>query len=150
MDNSFVSSSFSNEAARTKKIGLDRSKNDKRKIQSIKNIIKLIKINKIAGVDEVGRGCLAGPVFAAAVILNKNNTKGLLLKGYLEDDFWFHDQDSWQVNKVNFPEFEGEIGGCTYVYTPEWNTCSMFIKHTSKHVVKYVVVFLELKKVCLS
>ena len=30
------------------------------------------KTNKIAGVDEVGRGCLAGPVFAAAVILNKN------------------------------------------------------------------------------
>jgi len=25
-----------------------------------------------AGVDEVGRGCLAGPVFAAAVILNNN------------------------------------------------------------------------------
>ena len=30
------------------------------------------KINKMAGVDEVGRGCLAGPVFAAAVILNNN------------------------------------------------------------------------------
>ena len=30
----------------------------------------MIKISKIAGVDEVGRGCLAGPVFAAAVILN--------------------------------------------------------------------------------
>ena len=28
--------------------------------------------NLIAGVDEVGRGCLAGPVFAAAVILNNN------------------------------------------------------------------------------
>ena len=26
----------------------------------------------IAGVDEVGRGCLAGPVFSAAVILNNN------------------------------------------------------------------------------
>ena len=26
----------------------------------------------MAGVDEVGRGCLAGPVFAAAVILNKS------------------------------------------------------------------------------
>jgi len=36
----------------------------------------LQKIIKIAGVDEVGRGCLAGPVFAAAVILNKKiNTK---------------------------------------------------------------------------
>jgi len=32
----------------------------------------LFKIDKIAGVDEVGRGCLAGPVFAAAVILNNN------------------------------------------------------------------------------
>ncbi len=29
----------------------------------------MYKLNKIAGVDEVGRGCLAGPVFAAAVIL---------------------------------------------------------------------------------
>ena len=28
--------------------------------------------SKISGVDEVGRGCLAGPVFAAAVILSKN------------------------------------------------------------------------------
>lgn len=28
--------------------------------------------HKLAGVDEVGRGCLAGPVFAAAVILRKN------------------------------------------------------------------------------
>jgi len=34
--------------------------------------------NLIAGVDEVGRGCLAGPVFAAAVILNnKINTKDI-------------------------------------------------------------------------
>tara|TARA_B100000700_G_C14971120_1_gene821439 strand:+ start:733 stop:1308 length:576 start_codon:yes stop_codon:yes gene_type:complete len=32
----------------------------------------------LAGVDEVGRGCLAGPVFAAAVILNNNiNTKDI-------------------------------------------------------------------------
>jgi len=39
----------------------------------------LLKIKiKIAGVDEVGRGCLAGPVFSAAVILNKNiNTKDI-------------------------------------------------------------------------
>jgi len=31
----------------------------------------LKKKNRIVGVDEVGRGCLAGPVFAAAVILDK-------------------------------------------------------------------------------
>jgi len=38
----------------------------------------LYRKNKIAGVDEVGRGCLAGPVFAAAVILHKKiNTKNI-------------------------------------------------------------------------
>ena len=38
----------------------------------------MFKINKMAGVDEVGRGCLAGPVFAAAVILNNDiNTQDI-------------------------------------------------------------------------
>ena len=35
----------------------------------------LLKKNRIAGVDEVGRGCLAGPVFSAAVILNEEINK---------------------------------------------------------------------------
>ena len=29
------------------------------------------RLKKIAGVDEAGRGCLAGPVVSAAVILKK-------------------------------------------------------------------------------
>ena len=32
----------------------------------------------LAGVDEVGRGSLIGPVFAAAVILNNNINKKIL------------------------------------------------------------------------
>jgi len=35
----------------------------------------------IAGVDEVGKGCLFGPVFAGAVILSKANELKLLSKG---------------------------------------------------------------------
>ena len=35
----------------------------------------------IAGVDEVGKGCLFGPVFAAAVILSKANAINLLSQG---------------------------------------------------------------------
>ena len=35
----------------------------------------------IAGVDEVGKGCLFGPVFAGAVILSKSNELKLLNKG---------------------------------------------------------------------
>ena len=32
-------------------------------------------IKYLAGVDEVGRGCIAGPVIAAAVILGKKKNK---------------------------------------------------------------------------
>ena len=42
-----------------------------------KNLIKLKKII-IAGVDEVGRGCLAGPVVSAAVILKDGINLDLL------------------------------------------------------------------------
>jgi ribonuclease HII len=35
------------------------------------------KLNSI-GVDEVGRGCLSGPVVACALMLNKNTPKGIL------------------------------------------------------------------------
>ena len=54
---------------------MDRFKNGKRQNKKFKNIKLLSKIDKIAGVDEVGRGCLAGPVFSAAVILNSNINK---------------------------------------------------------------------------
>jgi len=37
--------------------------------------------SKIAGVDEVGKGCLFGPVFAGAVILSQENELRLLKKG---------------------------------------------------------------------
>ena len=37
----------------------------------------------IAGVDEVGRGSLIGPVYAAAVILNKSINKKLLNRNSL-------------------------------------------------------------------
>ena len=49
---------------------MDRLKNDKGKIK--KNLNKFEK-KIIAGVDEVGRGSLAGPVVSAAVILKKGN-----------------------------------------------------------------------------
>jgi len=54
---------------------MDRLENGTRQNQKPKNIKPLFKRNKIAGVDEVGRGCLAGPVFSAAVILNKKINK---------------------------------------------------------------------------
>src|SRR5260221_9124169 len=49
-----------------------------------------------AGCDEVGRGCLAGPVVAAAVILPKNFTHELL-------------NDSKQLSKEERNSLEEEI-----------------------------------------
>ena len=53
---------------------MDRLKNDKRQ----KNLMKLKKKIITAGIDEVGRGCLAGPVVSAAVILKKSVNLDLL------------------------------------------------------------------------
>lgn len=39
-------------------------------IRTLENAMRRMGFAHVAGVDEVGRGCLAGPVVAAAVILN--------------------------------------------------------------------------------
>ena len=41
-----------------------------RAFRTLENAFRRMGFNHIAGVDEVGRGCLAGPVVAAAVVLN--------------------------------------------------------------------------------
>lgn len=41
-----------------------------RSFRTIENAIRRMGFNHVAGVDEVGRGCLAGPVIAAAVVLD--------------------------------------------------------------------------------
>ena len=39
---------------------------------SVEDKKRQLDFNKIAGVDEAGRGPWAGPVYSAAVILNRN------------------------------------------------------------------------------
>ena len=76
----------------------------------------MFKINEIAGVDEVGRGCLAGPVFAAAVILSKNINiknikdskkipfkKRMVLSKYIKENsiFAVGSASVEEINKIN-------------------------------------------------
>ena len=68
----------------------------------------------------------------------------LVEKGILKEDFWFHDQDNWQLYPIEFPSFDGEIAGCTYVFTPEWNTASMFIKKSAVNILQYIKEFMDL------
>ena len=67
----------------------------------------------IAGVDEVGRGSLVGPVYAAAVILNKKiNTKllkdsKLLSKQSREKlNIYIKKNSSWSIGKASVKEIE--------------------------------------------
>jgi hypothetical protein len=64
----------------------------------------------------------------------------------LTDDFWFHDQDNWQIDYFSFPQFTGEIAGCTYICTPEWNTASMFIKSSAIDIIRYIKEFMDLNQ----
>src|ERR687897_3596580 len=43
-----------------------------RAFRTLENSLRRMGFNFVAGVDEVGRGCLAGPVVAGAVILDPN------------------------------------------------------------------------------
>jgi ribonuclease HII len=67
----------------------------------------------LAGVDEVGRGSLIGPVYAAAVILNKSINKNLLKdskslsKHKREDLFIYIKKNSiWAVGQASIKEIE--------------------------------------------
>lgn len=68
----------------------------------------------------------------------------LMKKGILVEDFWYHDVDNWQINKIEFPNYNGEVAACTYIRTPEWNTGSVFVKKSSMHVLEYIVESMKL------
>jgi ribonuclease HII len=67
----------------------------------------------IAGVDEVGRGSLIGPVYAAAVILNKSINKKLLkdskslTKNKREElDKYIKENSIWAIGRASTKEIE--------------------------------------------
>ncbi len=67
----------------------------------------------IAGVDEVGRGSLIGPVYAAAVILNKSINKNLLkdsksLKKSQRENLskYIKKNSIWAIGKASVKEIE--------------------------------------------
>jgi len=71
----------------------------------------------------------------------------LMRNGVLNDDFWFHDQDNWQINNIDFPEFEGDLAACTYIRTAEWNTGSVFVKRNAIKTIQYIVESMKMNPV---
>ena len=64
----------------------------------------------IAGVDEVGKGCLFGPVFAAAVILSKENEIELLNQGLKDSKKLSHRQRNNLVPLIKTNSIAWTIG----------------------------------------
>ena len=67
----------------------------------------------LAGVDEVGRGSLIGPVYAAAVILNKSINKKLLKDSKIltkdqreELDKYIRENSIWAISQASTIEIE--------------------------------------------
>ena len=71
----------------------------------------------------------------------------LMRNGVLDCDFWFHDQDNWQINNISFPEFNGEIGAASYIRTPEWNTSAMYIKKSAMAILEYIVQSMKMNQI---
>lgn len=67
----------------------------------------------------------------------------LLHYGHIEEPFWFHDFDDWQIYSMTLPEFDGEIGACKYIDFTQWNTGSLFVKPTSLPFWKLCKDFIE-------
>jgi hypothetical protein len=70
----------------------------------------------------------------------------LLRNGVIDDDFWLHDHDSWPIRKFNFPEYNGEIAGCEYIGTEQWNCASIYCKKSCADTLEYIVDTLMLNK----
>ena len=64
----------------------------------------------IAGVDEVGKGCLFGPVYAAAVILSKENETKLLSQGLKDSKKLSHRQRNILVPLIKTNSIAWTIG----------------------------------------
>ena len=71
------------------------------------------KVKILAGVDEVGRGSLIGPVYAAAVILNKSinkkvlkDSKSLTQDKRVELDKYIKENSIWAIGQASTSEIE--------------------------------------------
>jgi len=86
-----------------------------RAFRTLENTIRRLGFNLVAGVDEVGRGCLAGPVVAAAVVLPEkfrhcrlNDSKQLApeLREEIYSDLVSNPEVRWTVGSVDSIEID--------------------------------------------
>lgn len=68
----------------------------------------------------------------------------ILRDSVINDPFWFHDFDDWQLEKFEFPEFFGDIGMCKYINFSQWNTGSIFVKPSSRDIWELIFEFMKI------
>lgn len=63
----------------------------------------------------------------------------LIRRGVIDSKFWLHDHDSWQIDKMEFPEFDGTIAGVEYIGTSEWNGGSLYFSKDSLQDIEFII-----------
>ena len=66
-----------------------------------------------------------------------------VLKFYYQEPIWFHDHDDWQLEKFDFPTFDGNIGCCLYCDFTQICMSSLFIKPESLPIWELVSNFIQ-------
>jgi hypothetical protein len=70
----------------------------------------------------------------------------LLKEQHINEKFWFHDFDDWQVSEMIFPDFDGDVGMGKYIDGQQWNTGSIFVKPSSVDIWELIVDFMNENK----
>lgn len=70
----------------------------------------------------------------------------LISKKLIDEPFWFHDFDDWQLTPFTFPNFLGDIGMSKYIDFTQWNTGSVFVKPSSIDIWELIVDFMKENK----
>ena len=70
----------------------------------------------------------------------------LVKKGIINDCFWLHDHDSWQISPMIFPNFNGDVAGAEYIGTNQWNCGSIYFNSDCLDTLEYIVEALDINK----
>ncbi len=82
---------------------------------------------------------------------NKFYTLKEIFEDYYQDDVWLHDYDVWQIDKFEFPKFNGMIAGCPYdPHHQNWNGGSLFFSKHSLPLINYICDYYELNEKIIS
>ena len=70
----------------------------------------------------------------------------LLDKKIITENFWHHDFDDWQINKFDFPKFDGDLAMTKFCDFQQWCVSEIFVKPSSLDIWNLFYDFTEVNR----